>query len=45
MSAAATTVTALTPADEVIAAVDAVIDEHLQTTAARMAEILSLIHI
>lgn len=39
MSAAAATVTALTPADEVIAAVDAVIDEHLQTTAARMAEI------
>lgn len=39
MSAAATTVTALTPADEVIAAVDAVIDDHLRTTAARMAEI------
>lgn len=39
MSAAATTVTALTPADEVIAAVDSVIDDHVRTTAASMAEI------
>ncbi|MFB9778022.1 polyprenyl synthetase family protein [Brevibacterium otitidis] len=38
MTTTASTVAALTPAEEVIAAVDRVIDAHLQATAERMAE-------